>query len=70
MLSVVDYGPSGPLLWFKAKFLNEPAGAPGSPSKPPANLPPEASGPANARQPSPGFPNGVPTPGFSPTPIK
>jgi len=30
LLSVVDYGPSGPLLWFKAKFLNEPAGAPGS----------------------------------------
>lgn len=27
VLSVVDYGPSGPLLWFKAKFLNEPAGA-------------------------------------------
>ncbi len=30
LLSVVDYGPSGPLLWFKAKFLNEAAGAPGS----------------------------------------
>jgi hypothetical protein len=26
-LSVVEYGPGGPLLWFKAKFLNEAAGA-------------------------------------------
>lgn len=22
-LSIVDYGPSGPLMWFKAKFLND-----------------------------------------------
>lgn len=27
-LSVADYGPTGPLLWFKAKFLNEAAPAP------------------------------------------
>lgn len=26
-LSVVDYGVKGPLYWFKAKFLNEPAPA-------------------------------------------
>lgn len=25
VLSVIDYGPSGPRLWFKAKFLNQPA---------------------------------------------
>lgn len=25
VLSVVDYGPTGPLLWFKAKFLNQAA---------------------------------------------
>jgi hypothetical protein len=29
-LSVADYGPTGPLLWFKAKFLNEAAPAPTS----------------------------------------
>lgn len=27
VLSVVDYGTSGPKLWFKAKFLNEAAGS-------------------------------------------
>jgi hypothetical protein len=26
--SVIEYGPSGPLLWLKAKFLNQPAPAP------------------------------------------
>lgn len=26
-LSVADYGPTGPLLWFKAKFLNQPTTA-------------------------------------------
>jgi len=30
VLSIVEYGWSGPALWFKAKFLNEPAGAPPS----------------------------------------
>lgn len=42
----------------------------GGSSGPPPVLPLEASGPANARKPAPGFPRGVPTPGFSPTPIK
>ena len=28
VLSVVEYGPSGPMLWFRAKFLNEPAPPP------------------------------------------
>jgi hypothetical protein len=32
ILSVVQYGPTGPVLWFKAKFLNQAAGAPGSSS--------------------------------------
>jgi hypothetical protein len=27
ILSVAEFGPTGPLLWFKAKFLNEPAPA-------------------------------------------
>lgn len=27
VLSIVEYGPGGPLLWFKAKFLNQAAGA-------------------------------------------
>jgi hypothetical protein len=30
VLSVIDYGVSGPGLWFKAKFFNEAAGAPGA----------------------------------------
>ena len=32
VLSIIDYGPTGPLLWFKAKFLNQPAGAPSTAS--------------------------------------
>lgn len=32
VLSVIDYGASGPLLWFKAKFLNEAAPAAASSS--------------------------------------
>ncbi len=43
-LSVLDYGPKGPLLWFEAKFLNDAVAAPGSssssstgPSGPPSN---------------------------------
>lgn len=28
VLSVIDYGALGPLYWFKAKFLNEPAPSP------------------------------------------
>lgn len=43
LLSVVDYGPSGPLLWLKAKFLNEPAGAPSSSSGSGPSLPPPAA---------------------------
>lgn len=45
VLSVVDYGPSGPGLWFKAKFLNEVAGAP-APSAPSsaAKAPPSPTG--------------------------
>jgi hypothetical protein len=27
VLSVVDYGPKGPLIWFRSKFLNQPPGA-------------------------------------------
>lgn len=30
LLSVVEYGSAGPGLWFKAKFLNQAAGAPSS----------------------------------------
>lgn len=43
LLSVVEYGSSGPGLWFKAKFLNQAAGAPIS-TKPAA-----ASGSTGAR---------------------
>lgn len=32
-LSVADYGPTGPLLWFKAKFLNQPTTAPAGAKK-------------------------------------
>lgn len=42
VLSVVDYGPTGPLLWFKAKFLNQAAGSPGS--SPPSSSPPSSAG--------------------------
>jgi hypothetical protein len=41
VLSIVDYGPTGPLLWFKAKFLNEPATKPGAaPATAPSNVVP------------------------------
>jgi len=34
ILSVVNYGPTGPLLWFRAKFLNIAAGSSSSSSAP------------------------------------
>jgi hypothetical protein len=40
VLSVVDYGPTGPLLWFKAKFLNMPAPKPGAPQSVASNVTP------------------------------
>jgi hypothetical protein len=55
ILSVVDYGPSGPLLWIKAKFLNQAAGsAPVSPN--PAATPGTAAGPSTKT--APGTPSG------------
>lgn len=50
VLSVIDYGPSGPLLWFKAKFLNQAVGAPSASSPAPvnANPPPSVAGPPAA----------------------
>ncbi len=32
LLAAIEYGPTGPLLWLRAKFLNEPAGPPQSSS--------------------------------------
>lgn len=61
LLSLIDYGPKGPLLWLKAKFLNQAAGAPGSGSTtvvPPAGAqlvpPPTAADPNPTTAPRPG----------------
>ncbi len=52
VLSVIDYGPTGPLLWFKAKFLNEAVGGSGS-SSTDTTLPATAQGGASTNQASP-----------------
>jgi hypothetical protein len=71
VLSVVEYGPTGPLLWFKAKFLNEPAAGPSSStsSPPPAPAPaPTPSFVTPTPQTVPGTTRPVPTPPPRPTP--
>jgi len=45
VLSIVEYGWSGPALWFKAKFLNEAAGAPPPSSSSSSTATPNANGP-------------------------
>lgn len=70
VLSVVDYGPSGPLLWFKAKFLNQAAGAaPSSSSSSSSSAPaPGSSSIAPVPQTFPGTKTKVPTTPPQPTP--
>lgn len=50
VLSVVDYGPTGPVLWFKAKFLNVPAGQSSTAST--ANAKPAVAGNQSVASPS------------------
>jgi hypothetical protein len=46
VLSVIDYGPKGPLYWFQAKFLNEAQAGPASSSSSSKAVPPGGGYPA------------------------